>query len=694
MSALHVWITVSSLANKDPNNAKALLFRQIELNWINAPLEDENDYIGLYLDSQPDDNSLPVSVHRLNGQSSGQIITDYYLPQIDFYNETKVFSTAQKLPPNEESRSDDSIGRRRSANMNEDQYLTSPLWRGAIGFASGDNRQQAVPAQRLLSDECIGYCLAYHSRNKIMARNCLKTNPNWMLDTYQYIGSRSLPTLMIPGTHNSATYQVGQLDGSVLQMINKYQMNQDENIFSQLVYGIRYFDLRVGYSKLKQRKETYWVYHDIFRTDVPINDVFEQIKRFLDLTSHEIIIMDFHRFTVGFQNENLTVQRERHAKLIDLMYKHLGQYIVPSYLGQHAPLNEYISAGKRLIVGYANKADLVGSQAENQLFGMFKDRGRQQVRDSDAAKQEELNVPLEPVNQNHHEPRGNGHESQTNNTDGRIGSRMLNKLKSIKILTSSFSKRWTSGDSMRHNSRLISQEEDNNSAGQEDAASTSSSLMKVALFFSPVRHLWPNKDTIDGLSQYMNETTCRKYFGELRSMMVELTPTVFGAIADKYDGNRKLAQQVNRQVTDWIRDRWLHCINIVASDFFLGNDLIRLSIYANKMRVLHRNVDLNSYGHCKSFRRVEHLLDKSKIPIQFAYEYSNYPSLVSDFSPDNIGRDIIRHISSDGNQILLKPLAPSLSSRSMAREKRDSFVDNVSDGFSNLVSSFKRLLNL
>lgn len=618
-------------------------------------------------------------------------MTDYYLPQIDFYNETTYLSATL----NEDLKSATN-GRRLSASSNEELYSASSIWRSPIE-SMRDNRQRAVPAQRHLSDECIGYCLAYHSRNKIMARNCLKTNPNWMLDNFPYIESRSLPTLMIPGTHNSATYPVGQLDKSVLQMINKYKMNQDESIFNQLIYGIRYFDLRVGFSKLKHRDETYWIYHDVFRTDVSMNDVFEQIRRFLNLTSHEIVIMDFHRFTVGFQNENLQVQRERHANLIELIYKYLGQYLVPSYLGQHAPLNEYVSAGKRLIVGYANKASLVGSQAENQLFGMLRDKGRQQVRDTDASKQEDLGIQLDAVNHNYYEM-GAHRQDETNNSDRRIGSQMLNKLKSIKFLSNSLSKRWNS-DSAKPNSgtstslKLISPEEDNN-GGQNGATSTSSSLMKAALFFSSVRQLWPNKDTIDGLAQYMNETTCRKYFGELRSMMVELTPTVFGIIADKYDGNRKLAQQANRQVTDWIRDRWLHCVNIVASDFFLGNDFIRLSIYANKMRVLHRDVDLNSYGRCNSFRRIEHLLDKSKIPIQFSYEYMNYPTSDRPSTTNNIGRDIIRHISSDGNEILLKPLAPSLSSRSMAREKRDSFVDNVSDGFSNFVSSFKRLLNL
>lgn len=673
------------MANKDTNTAKSLIFRQIELNWINAPLEDDNDYIGLYLDSQPDDNTLPVSIHRLNGQTSGQIITDYYLPPIDFYNETR---------NNQENREQLSALHQSLDSFNQAKNVTISRLReaGNSNWFRSSTRTNVSPNHKLI-DECIGYCLAYHSRNKIYARNCLKTNPNWMLDTFQYIGSRSLPSIMIPGTHNSGTYPK-QLDQTALHMINKYQMNQDESIFNQLMFGVRHLDLRVGYTKVKQRPEKLWIYHDIFRTEVSVDEILEQVKRFLDLTSHEIVIVDFHRFTVGFQNENIMVQKERHAKLIDLIFKQLGNYIVPSYLGLHAPISEYISIGKRVIVGYANRGIILDLQNDQQsTFARlsYQVKSLPQIIHGD--------VPT---------MRYNGNQTLVNNTTSsedllsNTGTKLSSRHKLLKSISDTFTKR-SIGISKKNNSitsqpsmKLISFEDNNNNPDQIEIIS----LSKATLFFSPIRHLWPNKDSIEGLAQYMNETTCRKYFGELSSMMAELTPTVFGVIADKYDGNRKLAQQVNRPITDWLRERWLHCVNIIATDFFLGNDLIRLSIYANKMRVLHRDVDLNSYGECKNFRQVEHLLDKSKIPIQFTYALHNQIPQTS--SIDGIyvknrrdkDSEFISHTSSNGNQIFLKPLAPSFNSQTIGRERRESFVENVSDGFSNLVSSFKRLLSL
>lgn len=754
------------MAYKDPFNAKSLLYRQIELNWINAPLDDPNDYLALYLDGEPGvTQSLPISVHKFDSQISGQITTDYYLPQLDLANQTAVINLSgqQELHFHQRQPHDllerDNIGPRVSPENiynkftyeNQHNHYQRPQRASrrsisggdAAEFQTGNNLGESSIStassngRSTLVDECVGYCVAYHSRGRILAKNCLKTNPNWMQDSYQYINSRSLPSLMLPGSHNSGTYS-RQLDKTVLQMINKYQMNQDESIYNQLVFGLRHLDLRVGYTKVKSRPERLWIYHDIFRTDVSLNDVLEQVKLFLDLTSHEIVIMDFHRFTVGFQNENLAVQRERHAKMIDLIFKQVGHYIVPSYLGLHAPIQEYIAMGKRLIIGYASRSSLLGSNGLGgsptsglgvSYLGMLRSADSQknkQVRDIDAINQDYeesvgiVQLPVlinETANSNvvtqEDAVISNGYDEEEQQSDRRMGTRIYNKLKSLKLVSNSFSKPRSPppqappvGQSIvAHKLSLLGaldtqMDQDYSESQVNEQQDIDSTLAKVNLFFPPVRHLWPNKDTLEGLAKYMNDTTCRKYFGELRSLMVELTPTVFGAISDKYDGNRKLAQQVNRHVTDWIRDRWLHCVNIVSSDFFLGNDLIRLSIYANKMRLLHRNVDLNYFGgSCRSFRHVEHLLDRSKIPIQLAtyrsHEYSESSS------------DVIIHYAPNGARFYLKPLTQSaqttggqlhpsghIGSSSGQREKRDSFVENVSDGVSEIFSSFKRLFNI
>lgn len=765
MSGLHVWITVSSLVSKTPS--RGLMFRQIELNWINAPLRDDSDYIALYLDSQADGQALPVSVYKISGQKSGQIMTDYYLPQIDFYNETLNFLRQQDqqgykptwrsepqlaagasgsssryhqyFPKSkleilytdalirDDKQASSSLGPTMPLRYHEDwdpfgqqaSSMFSPM-SGSSATQSINRETGARNAKVVFNDQCVGYCLAYHTRgSKILAKNCLKTNPNWMLDSYQAIASKSMPWIMIPGTHNSGTYP-RQLDKSMLQIINKYQMNQDENIFNQLIYGIRHLDLRIGYSKVKQRSETLWIYHDIFRTDLSLNEVLEQVKLFLDLTSHEVIIMDFHRFTVGFENENAATQLDRHAKMIELLFSQLGNYIVPCYGGQHDPIRELVATGRRLVIGYASRTKLLKGLREAEQMRLMSppsatasnqskdDKTLKPVRDIDAAKQDiEDSMDIIVPNRTSF---GDSmyHQDQT---DRRVGTRLFNKLKSLKLISRSFSKRSTGRhiepappgrrqDAIHRPQESQQLERQQQAGGHGDILTAS--LSRANLFCPPVVHMWPNKDALDGFAQYLNETTCRRYLGDLRSMMAELTPTVFGVIADKYDGNRRLAQTVNRQVTDWIRDRWMHCLNIVASDYFLGNDLIRLAIVANRMRSLDSlKIDFNSYGNCKSFRQVEHLLDKSRVPLQFIFHDPKFPSL-TEHQLNNLPQqarnmnesDYITHTSSDGRQLHLKPLKPGFSVFLSDRDKRESFVDNVSDSITNIFSSLKKLLNM
>lgn len=655
-------------------------------------MDSPNDYIGLYLDSEPEENVLPASVHMLDGRTNGQVTTDYYLPRIDYYNETNDISRHR-------SEEIDSLHSYTNAEPTRQQSASVRSLGGDVRwrrYGELDVHRQSHSRPNVLMEECIGYCIAYHSRNKILAKNCLKTNPTWMFDSFAWFGARSLPSLMLPGTHNSGTYP-HQLDKTVLQMINKYQINQDESIFNQLVYGIRYLDLRVGYSKVKNNPETLWIYHDIFRTDVSLSDVLDQVSRFLDLTSHEIVIIDFHRFTVGFQNENILVQQERHKRVLDLLFRKLSGYIIPSYLGQHAHLSEYISIGKRLIIGYADRNIILNSLGEQPShISFYKDQGKR-----------------------HPEPSNNRYKLQWNSsdedsfitlpneaTDKRMGTRLYDKLKSLRVIRHSFSKRsvippkfWNDTDkSVKEKPHMeVSQSQQLSHLVQSNEPQSFTS--KLSILFSPVRHLWPNKDTVEGLAQYMNETTCRKYFDELRSLMVELTPTVFGVIADKYDGNRKLAQLVNRHVTDWIRDRWLHCVNIVASDFFLGNYLTRLAIDSNKMRASDGRLELNLHTGCKSFRRIESLLDKSKIPIQFTYQVPitrGFNDVGKSGFKGGGGVNIVTHVGTNGDKIFLKPLTRTQYAhhKPQSREMKESFVDSISDGLSDLFSSFKRILSL
>ena len=76
--------------------------------------------------------------------------------------------------------------------------------------------------------------------------------------------------------------------------MKKFSINQDEDVWSQLLYGIRYLDLRVGYYKTTPEK--FWIVHDFVKMN-PLYEVVNDVRRFLTSTK-ELVIMDFHRYEV------------------------------------------------------------------------------------------------------------------------------------------------------------------------------------------------------------------------------------------------------------------------------------------------------------------------------------------------------------------------------------------------------------
>ena len=66
--------------------------------------------------------------------------------------------------------------------------------------------------------------------------------------------------------------------------------------------------------------------------------------------------------------------------------------------------------------------------------------------------------------------------------------------------------------------------------------------------------------------------------------MTHLTPTQMDVLLNLNKGMRNLSDNIARNVTKWYRDEWWNSANIVATDFFMGNNLIEESIVANRRR--------------------------------------------------------------------------------------------------------------
>lgn len=67
----------------------------------------------------------------------------------------------------------------------------------------------------------------------------------------------------------------------------------------------------------------------------------------------------------------------------------------------------------------------------------------------------------------------------------------------------------------------------------------------------------------------------------LWAVMAELTPYPLDIIFNLSGGLRQMADSVNRNLTYKFQEEWWKETNIVATDFFLGNNLIDVSIQSN-----------------------------------------------------------------------------------------------------------------
>ncbi|XP_014255798.1 PI-PLC X domain-containing protein 1-like [Cimex lectularius] len=198
-------------------------------------------------------------------------------------------------------------------------------------------RFQEVPN---FNKTCFGFWSAYWRRGRGLpvAASCLGSNPRWMRENRKYIGNLKLTETFFPGTHDSGAFQVAHRPFEEDRYM-KYIYAQDESIMEQLIHGARYLDFRVS-----KYKSGYWLNHGIARVR-PLENSLISLREFMNKTE-EIVVIDFHRFSVGFTKQQV------HDEFIDYLRKELGQYTVPPIHGWSASLNQIWNSKSRLILAY------------------------------------------------------------------------------------------------------------------------------------------------------------------------------------------------------------------------------------------------------------------------------------------------------------------------------------------------------
>ncbi|VEN57172.1 unnamed protein product, partial [Callosobruchus maculatus] len=189
---------------------------------------------------------------------------------------------------------------------------------------------------------CYPYYIASVAGNITLDSSCLGIRPTWMSDSSDAIGHLNIGSILIPGTHNAGSY------AGVPPLVENYVLNQDRNVWTQLVSGIRYLDFRIGF----YNNEGYFINHDLVRV-TKIIPILHEIRKFMELAPKEVVVVDFHRFPYP---TNFT--SAMHREFVHILRTELGRYILPGYemqAGKGPSLDDIWRRRRRLIICYADR---------------------------------------------------------------------------------------------------------------------------------------------------------------------------------------------------------------------------------------------------------------------------------------------------------------------------------------------------
>ncbi|KAF2904871.1 hypothetical protein ILUMI_01304 [Ignelater luminosus] len=211
-------------------------------------------------------------------------------------------------------------------------FVTNVMVSSTLPLPGNWNKGQKNPKK---GSHCFSYNIVAFRKDKRVDSNCLKIEPTWM----ENFGELNIGSMMIPGTHNSGAWI------SMFGYIGIFYLNQNHNLWNQLVHGIRFFDLRVG-----SVFGRFFIVHN-FMPITPLSQELEHVQEFLSKTTQEIVILNFHQFRWDNHHVN-------HRILVSQLKERYGPFIL-SYKkfkrGTLGPkLKDVWKTGKRLIISYNN----------------------------------------------------------------------------------------------------------------------------------------------------------------------------------------------------------------------------------------------------------------------------------------------------------------------------------------------------
>ncbi|KMY89864.1 PI-PLC X domain-containing protein 1 [Drosophila simulans] len=231
-------------------------------------------------------------------------------------------------------------------------------------FTTGLPFDYALSRNATVQTACYGFWASYiDAQGNILAKTCLKVFPRWMNDLKSKIGEMRLRDLFIPGTHDSGSYRPNFDPLLRESLVTKYALTQDDDIRGQLMHGVRYLDIRVGY--YRNSPDPFFIYHGITKQR-PLQEVINQVRDFVYETN-EIIIFGLKEFPVGF-GKGLGV----HRLLVSYLRDQFQDLIAHPSLTWRASLRDIWARRQNVFLAYDHEAMV--EEFPDVLFGSVEQR--------------------------------------------------------------------------------------------------------------------------------------------------------------------------------------------------------------------------------------------------------------------------------------------------------------------------------
>ncbi len=176
---------------------------------------------------------------------------------------------------------------------------------------------------------------------------------DWMMEFGAQEPSRTLYSIAIPGSHDSATYKLSSdfgknqdipyelryLKHGLAPVMKKWAKAQGANIAQQLENGVRYLDLRIIWN---DSKKAFYSVHSLYGP--PVDEIFEAISGFLESHPKEIIIL--HIGDLRYMPEG------KHDLLAEKIKASFGEKIADLSNPQNVTFEKLWEENKQIIVVY------------------------------------------------------------------------------------------------------------------------------------------------------------------------------------------------------------------------------------------------------------------------------------------------------------------------------------------------------